>query len=704
MAEYTGSPSNDEGEEIDIVEKVWECRKRASKHQADWRANAREEFDFLAGSQWDANDRALLEEQGRPVVVFNRVAPIIKSVVGLEMNNRQRIQYKPRTFDDASINEMYTETARFVRGQCDAEDEESDAFRDAVTVGMGWIHGRVDYEEEADGQIVFERVPPLEMRWDPQARKANLVDARWLMREKRMLLSEVRERWPNAQDITPSPQPIDDDEIGEHDATDAWKYENDQGWIAERLGDNRVSVIHYQWREREEYYRVGDTEAGRIVELDARRFSRLRERVEAMGTPYVRQHRWRYRQAFICGQTILEEGDAPINGFSYRPITGERDEADGTWYGLMRAMIDPQRWANKWLSQAMHILNANAKGGVIAETSAVEDARAFEENWSQPDGVIWVEDGAIAGNRILQKDLGGYPSALDKLLAFAISSVRDCVGVNLEMLGMADREQAQVLEMERKKAALVILAPLMNSLRRYRRIHGKDLLDFMRTYMPAGTVVRVTGDQNEQQVMRFKKDDESVKYDVIVDTAPDSPSLKDDVWRHLAELMPSLIKAGVPMPPDLIRFSPLPSHVAEQWIKYIEKQSSGPSPEIQQQMEKLNQELEKLRTENNDLKTKAQVRMMETQMRYQDKDKDRGFESMHRNADRAVKLVDIAQQADNDTGDAEQREKDRMASLVREMMRLGAAEKDQVLKAIELDDKFDIEQMRSQSSSTNGGG
>lgn len=592
----------------DEVEEVHELRKDASKHQADWRTEARQCFEFVAGSQWDDDDRALLESQHRPCVTFNRVGPMVDSVVGYEINNRREVKYKPRTLQDREVNAVYSEAARWVRQLCDAEDEESDAFRDCIISGMGWIETRVDYDEDPEGQIVMERVSPLEMRWDPAARKNNLADAKWVMREKWWDLDDVREKWPDA-DITPGDATLDDTEwLDQHDATEAWKYENNASWWDPKEG--RVLVIQHQYCEMQTYYIVADEMSGRVVEFSEERWNRISDRVNL---PHRKVDRKRYYQRIICGDSVLEDGKAPIaDDFSFHCMTGKRDEEEGLWYGIVRAMLDPQRWANSFFSTAMHAMHSNSKGGLIIEKSAVGgNMEDLQDRWADPRGIVEVEDGALTGGQLQEKSFGGYPPSLDKLMSFAIQGIRDVTGINMELLGMVGHEQSGVLEIERKKSALTILAPLINSVKRYRKMQGGALLTFMRKYIKPGTIMRLT-----DREVPFWGDDATIKYDVVVDDAPTSPNLKNEVWQAMQQILPAALRAGMPVPPDIIKFSPLPDSVADTWVEYINKQSQAPDmDQIQQQMEQMQAEMQKLQKENMTLKDKREAEMMSIQAR-----------------------------------------------------------------------------------------
>src|SRR5206468_422548 len=140
------------------------------------------------------------------------------------------------------------------------------------------------------------------------------------------------------------------------------------------------------------------------------------------------------------------------------------------------AMMDPQRWANKWLSQSLHILNTGAKGGIIAERDAFEDTSEAEENWADPAAIVWANPGANSGGKIIPRPINQVPTQLPDLLTLAISSIRDCTGINLELLGMVEKDQPGVVEQMRKQAGMTVLASLFNSLRRYRKEQGRLML------------------------------------------------------------------------------------------------------------------------------------------------------------------------------------------------------------------------------------
>src|SRR5690349_19788939 len=65
----------------------------ASSHTSKWRRYAREDFDFVAGKQWTDDERAELNEQLRPVITFNRIAPITDAVSGSEIQGRQEVRF-----------------------------------------------------------------------------------------------------------------------------------------------------------------------------------------------------------------------------------------------------------------------------------------------------------------------------------------------------------------------------------------------------------------------------------------------------------------------------------------------------------------------------------------------------------------------------------------------------------------------------------
>lgn len=587
--EGEGEATSMEGD-AEIVKMVKAARKASDKHLSEWLAEAKSNYDMVAGHQWDDTDRAVLEEQNRPAVVFNRIGPVVDSVGGTEVSNRQQVQFLPRQVGDAGVNELLTGAAQWVRDNCDAEDEESDAFYDLLVCGLGWTETRIDYEDDPDGQILIERRDPLTMRYDPAARKRNLTDAGWVQHESWLCKEEIEERWPEADDIEITADVNDSgDDTQPHDATNAWLYRKDATGYDPKSG--KYLVVCHEWFTRETYHRVLDPFTQQITEVEHEAFERLNDAFFKRGIilQAAKMTRKIYKRAFVCGDTVLEKGEAPSQvGFSFKCMTGKRDRNKNVWYGLVRPMIDPQKWANKFFSQILHIINSNSKGGLLVEDGAVDNIRALEEKWSEADSVIEVNDGALSNGKIQPKPDVKMPMGPERMMEFAISSIRDTTGVSLELLGMANREQAGYLEAQRKQAGMTILSTLFDSLRRYRKLQGRILADFIKNYISDGRLVRIVGNDGSERYIPLLRQDDTVTYDVIVDEAPTSHNVKERVFGAMMQMLPTLAKMGMPVPPELIDYMPLPASLTEKWKGQLLKAQQDP---MRQQMQQVQQQL-----------------------------------------------------------------------------------------------------------------
>lgn len=611
-------------DELDLFQRLKSWYKDGRDHLGDWTKQAEEDYGFVAGEQWTVEDKAMLQEQLRPIITYNRIGPVVDSVAGLEVGNRQEIHYYPREVGDSGLNEMLTNAARFFREETDTEDEESDAFQDTIICGLGWLETRPDYEEDPEGLLPTERIDPLTTFYDPSAKKKNLVDRRYCGYAKEMDLEEAKSFFPDVDegDLHAGWANFDKGADGQpHNATEAPFYREDQ---SNKIGPRRkkVTIVYFEWWEREPYHLVMDPFTGQKGEFSKDEFAKLKPRLAKLGVPVqsVPMTKKVYKRAFVGGKILRQgPGRCPYS-FTLNCITGKRDRNANTWYGVVRAMKDPQKWANKFFSQILHVINSNAKGGIMAEKTAVDNVRKFEDEWADSNVVTWLKDGAIAAGKVQMKPAITYPAGLDKLMEFSIGSIRDVTGVNLELLGMADRQQAGVLEAQRKQAGMTILASMFDSLRRYRKIGGRVMLSLIQDYIPEGRLIRIDT-ENGPKYAALSKDQNVTKYDVIVDEAASSPNQKEVVWGMLQQLMPTLL-AKANLPPniwaELLKYSPLPESVSTKIGQaLVEQANKPPAPDPKVEAMKMKGQIDQQRAQG-DLAAQQQQMQIDAQRSQQE--------------------------------------------------------------------------------------
>lgn len=595
------------------AEKVEGWYKQHRDYFNDWKKEARENYDFVAGHQWSKVEEEELKDKKRLPVVMNRMGPYIDAVIGYQVNNRKEIRYLPRENSDMAAAELLSETVRWADDLCDAEDETSDAFSDLVITGMGWTETRMDYTIDPEGRLITaERIDPLEMFWDINASKRNLTDSNYIGRARKMPVSEAEKRWPNLKNITPTFADETDDHKEPHDATNAWKYEGHENRDSQ---EKSYLILQCQYYEDEKVYIVADPESSKPVTLSKEKFDVIKDYLDQNQIRYVPSTKRKYYQCWTTGDTVLEEGEAPSQeGFTLKAICAKRDRNKRTWYGTARPLKDPQRFSNKFFSDFIYILATNRKGGAFVEEAALADKRKAEEDWADPSSLIMLNTGGL--QRIREREPAQIPTGVDRLLQYAIQAVPEVSGMSPELLGMTDRDQPGIIEESRKQAGLTLLAPLFDSLKRHLRERGRVIMDLIIKHMNDGRMIRISKEGQQMNVPLILP--ETAKYDIIVDEVSTSPNQRNEVLNVMSNLLPMLLKAGIPIPPDLIDYLPLPVTLTTKWKEMLQPKEQEPDPKIQMEMAKLQMQAQQAKVKSDLEQIKAekdsQMHVLDLQM------------------------------------------------------------------------------------------
>ncbi len=354
-----------------------------------------------------------------------------------------------------------------------------------------------------------------------------------------------------------------------------------------------VTIVQVQWWERETYWIVADRATNKKAELSDTQYRTFEVRMKTLGMDVqaARMQRKVFKQAFLGGEILIPAGPSPIKGeFSWKCITGELNKTEGTWFGLVKVLRDPQMWANKWLSQILHILNTTAKGGIIAELDAFDDQREAEDKYAHPDTITWAANGAISGQnpKIIPKPGAGNISGYVDLLQMAIAAPYQVTGINLELLGQQDQQQPGIVEMMRKQAGMTVLATLFDSLRRFRKMIGRGRLYYIQNFLSDGRLIRIVGPDYVQAVP-LAKEKTVGEYDVVVDDTPTSPNQKEANWAIIQPLL-AVFKDQLMANPKvfamLLEYSPLPSRIVEGIKAFIDQAANDPQAQQDKELTK----------------------------------------------------------------------------------------------------------------------
>ena len=149
---------------------------------------------FYCGDQWDSDDIATLEEEGRPALTTNTILPTVNTILGEQSTRRADIQFKARRSGTeevaATLNKLYAHIADNNK----LDWVEQTVFSDGLIMdGRGYFDVRLDFSDHLEGEVRITAKDPLDILIDPDAKEYDPKTWNEVFETRWMTLDEIEE-------------------------------------------------------------------------------------------------------------------------------------------------------------------------------------------------------------------------------------------------------------------------------------------------------------------------------------------------------------------------------------------------------------------------------------------------------------------------------------------------------------------------------
>lgn len=335
--------------------------------QPEWRDRADRAHSYYDFKQLSAEKRRKIAvEMGIDPVQINLIHGVINGVLGQEARARTDVRIEADDEAFADVADVLSASMKEAARESSSDMAISNAYASQVKGGIGWVEvSRAS--DPLDYPYRVREIHRNQIWWDWRASDIGLDTARW----------QVRKRWEDLDEacaLMPRFAKIMQNAINGWDVMDVggpdWGPMMESAYNAERM----FRVSRDQWcdtaRRRLLFHEVWYRVPAAVAVIKVSPTKRLiydpnnRLHVEAVARGRVEITRAITRQirmALFAGPHRLVDVGTRRRRFPYIPFFAFRDDEDGTPYGLIEGMIDPQNEYNErrqmvnWMLKARQI-------------------------------------------------------------------------------------------------------------------------------------------------------------------------------------------------------------------------------------------------------------------------------------------------------------------------------------------------------------
>ena len=628
-------------EEAEVAATQWSRYTRARDNgHLDYISMAKKCDAFYRGDQWDDQDLAILESEGRPALTINTILPTINTVLGEQATRRADIKFKPRRNAKNEVAITLNKLFMQISDNNRLDWVEQQVFSDGLIMdGRGYFDVRMDFSDHVEGEIRITAKDPLDILIDPDAKDSDPKTWNEVFETRWMSLDEIQELY--GQDKAEAIRFIA--ENGNGNGRDSIEYEETRFGDVDPTDDyfgaglpdeddyknvRSVRVIERQHKKMQRVDCFVDPMTGDQRDVPENWSDRKTKKfAKEYGLNVISKVKRKVRWTVTADKVVLHDNWSPYNDFTVVPFFAYFRR--GRPFGMVRNLLSPQEQLNKIASQELHIVNTTANSGWMVESGSLVGMQAddLEEHGAETGLVLEYNRGSTPPVKIQPNQI---PTGLDRIGQKASANIQAISGINDSMLGSDSAEVSGVaIQAKQNRGAIMIQVPLDN-LRKTRQYLAERVLNLLQTFYTEERVILVTNEdmpaepREEVVINEVTPEGEIInnltlgEYDVIVSTAPARDSF-DEV--QFAEAL-NLRQVGVAIPDDaIVQYSHLAKkeELAER-IRDLSGQGEM-SPEqmeamqMQQQMEmqRVQLELAKLQAEVQHIQSEAALNVAKVQ-------------------------------------------------------------------------------------------
>ncbi len=554
----------------------WFTQERV--RQADFRRESMADHEFYDGpGQWTQEEKNILAKRGQVPITFNQVKPTVDWVLGTEKKIRVDYRILPRGEEDAKNAEMKTKLFKYVSDANNAGFKRSKSFADAVLAGVGWIdHG---INPDPDNEPLMVGYEDWRNVWyDTLGLEDDLSDGRYIFRGKWVDEDVACAMFPDRADVIHAAVIYGDQGLGydvfsemvdpafdpkmagglSHGAAGiSPQYTGFFGYIGTQTAvesRDRVFLVECQYRVPARKKVLRGKELGTLqgITFDESNKDHLKLVEMGIGQP-VESVLMETRQMIFTGDSVLQEGESPYRHkrFSLVPIWGFKRKKDGTPYGIVRNLRDPQKDLNKRRSKALYLLSANR---VVADDDAIKET---DQSWddivqeaNRPDGLIKVYPKSGRGIEIQNET--NLATEHVNLMTQDEHYIQSASGITDELMGRDTNAVSGKAIRARQEQGGVTTTSFFDNNRLAFKLSGEIILSMIEQLYTEAKKVRITGGENGKapEFLEINKYDPETKEiigditasqaDFVISEQDFSATIREAMFKSMTELVKTM--------------------------------------------------------------------------------------------------------------------------------------------------------------------